>query len=59
MYSITAMRMISGLGLKYLKKEGLVMDKSYATALPRSSKVNLTRPRWQDAYACFRPTKSE
>ncbi len=44
MYSITAKRMISGLVLKYLKEAGLVMGKSYATALPRSSKVLLTRP---------------
>ncbi|CUK20105.1 Cytosine deaminase-dependent hydrolases [Ruegeria denitrificans] len=36
--------MISGLVLKYLKEAGLVMDKSYAAALPRSSKVLLTRP---------------
>ncbi len=44
MYSITAKRMISGLVLKYLNEAGLVMGKSYATALPRSSKVLLTRP---------------
>ncbi|CUH41239.1 hypothetical protein RUM4293_01137 [Ruegeria atlantica] len=44
MYNITARRMISGLVLKYLKEAGLVMGKSYATALPRSSKVLLTRP---------------
>ncbi len=44
MYSITARRMISGLVLKYLKEEGLVIPKRYATALPRSSKVLLTRP---------------
>ncbi len=45
MYSITAKRMISGLVLKYLKDVGLVMGKSYATTLPASSKVLLTRPR--------------
>ncbi len=38
MYSITARRMISGLVLKYLNEAGLVMGKSYATTLPRSSK---------------------
>ncbi len=43
-YSITARRMISGLVLKFLKEAGLVMCKNYATALPRSSKVLLTRP---------------
>ncbi|CUH47734.1 hypothetical protein RUA4292_01909 [Ruegeria atlantica] len=44
MYSITARRMISGLVLKYLKEVGLVMGKNYATTLPHSSKVLLTRP---------------
>ncbi len=44
MYSITAKRMISGLVLKYLNEAGLVIPKRYATPLPRSSKVNLTRP---------------
>ncbi|CUH42703.1 hypothetical protein RUM4293_01592 [Ruegeria atlantica] len=44
MYSITARRMISGLVLKYLKEAGLVMGKSYATPLPRSTQVLLTRP---------------
>ncbi len=42
-YSITAKRMISGLDLKYLKVESLLMPKRYANPLPRSSKVNLTR----------------
>ncbi|CUK20080.1 hypothetical protein RUE5091_04474 [Ruegeria denitrificans] len=51
MYNITARRMISGLVLKYLKEAGLVMGKSYATTLPRSSKVNLTRP----LHATFTP----
>ncbi len=44
MYNITARRMISGLVLKYLKEAGLVIPKRYANPLPRSSKVNLTRP---------------
>ncbi|MEP4770013.1 MAG: hypothetical protein ABJY83_19090 [Roseibium sp.] len=44
MYSINAKRMISGLVLKYLKGAGLVMGKSYATALPASRQVLLTRP---------------
>ena len=44
MYNITARRMISGLVLKYLKEAGLVMGKSYATPLPHSRKVLLTRP---------------
>ncbi len=44
MYSITARRMISGLVLKYLKEAGLFMGKSYATPLPASSKVLLTKP---------------
>ncbi len=48
MFSITATRMISGLVLKYLKEAGLIMGKGYATALPRSSKVLMTRPRWQN-----------
>ncbi len=48
MNSITARRMISGLVLKYLKVAGLVMGKSYATNLPRSSKVLLTRPSQQN-----------
>ena len=42
MYSITARRMISGLVLKYLKEAGLVIARNFATALPRSSRVNLT-----------------
>ncbi len=44
MYSITARRIISGLALKYLKEEGLVIPKRYANPLPRSRKVLLTRP---------------
>lgn len=44
MFNITAMRMTSGLVLKYLNEAGLVMGKSYATALPHSSKVLLTSP---------------
>uniref|UniRef100_UPI001CD77FDF hypothetical protein n=1 Tax=Ruegeria profundi TaxID=1685378 RepID=UPI001CD77FDF len=40
----TAKRMISGLVLKYLKEAGLVMGKSYATPLPHSSNILLTRP---------------
>ena len=35
--------MISELVLKYLKKAGLAMAKSYATVPPRSSKALLTR----------------
>ncbi len=50
MYSITARRMISGLVLKYLKEAGLVMGKSYASALPASSQVLLTRP-WERVSA--------
>ncbi len=56
MYNITARRMISGLVLKYLKEGGLVIPKRYATALPRSSKVNLTTTLRQDrtkGYHCF------
>ncbi len=52
MYSITARRMISGLVLKYLKEAGRVMGKSYATTLPRSSKVLLTRPA-SGCVSCF------
>ncbi len=51
MYSITAKRMISGLVLKYLKEAGLVMGKSYATALPRSSKGssdNTSSTTWEE-----------
>ena len=44
MYNITARRMISGLVLKYLKDAGFVIPSRYATSLPRSSEVNLTRP---------------
>lgn len=44
MYNITARRMISGLVLKYLNEAGLVIGRSYATVLPRSSRVILTRP---------------
>ena len=43
MYSITARRIISGLVLKYLKEADLVMNARYATALPGSSQVVLTR----------------
>ncbi|MES0824842.1 amidohydrolase family protein [Ruegeria sp. SCP11] len=51
MYSITANRMISGLVLKYLKEAGLVMGKSYATPLPASRQVLLTRPLCQSAMS--------
>ena len=43
-YSMTAKRMISGLVLKYLKGERLVIRRHYFACCPRSSEVPLTRP---------------
>ncbi|SLN33266.1 hypothetical protein RUM8411_01420 [Ruegeria meonggei] len=44
MYSMTARRMTSGLVLKYLNGDCLIVREGYESALPRSSKVLLTRP---------------
>lgn len=54
MYSITARRMTSGLVLKYLKEAGLVMGKSYATVLPASRQVLLTRPALRRVFLASR-----